>query len=103
MDRRPCYGEQFTLRSTTASGAKRLLQTCSPTVPGGDPVFGDECALDVLGIEDAGNWTGGEINAGDGDACYDVFGNGVELDNFRFQKNLHIPCGKQFQPCIVSC
>lgn len=49
------------------------------TVPGGDPLFGDECALDVLGVEDEGPLRGnGEVRKrGDGDNCYDVFGNGV--------------------------
>lgn len=63
------------------------------TVPGGDPLFGDECALDVLGVEDEGPMTGGEIRkSGDGDNCYDVFGNGASLDNFAYQNNLKIPC-----------
>lgn len=63
------------------------------TVAGGDPIFGEECALDVLGPEDAaGNITGGTIEVGDGDSCYDVFGNGAVLQNFRFQDNLKIPC-----------
>ena len=62
------------------------------TVPGGDPIFGDECALDVLGVDNAGVITGGEIKVGDGDECYDVFGNGATLENFRFQENLRIPC-----------
>lgn len=54
--------------------------------------MGDECALDVLGVEDTGLISGGSIELGDGDGCYDVIGNGATLENFKFQENLRIPC-----------
>ena len=38
--------------------------------------------------------TGGTIEVGDGDSCYDVFvnGQGGTLEDFNFQENLRIPC-----------
>ena len=77
------------------------------TEPEGDPIFGDECALDTLGVDDAtsGIMTGGTIEVGDGDSCYDVFvnGQGATLNNFRFQENLRIPCLGNDETGTCSC
>ena len=61
---------------------------------GGDPIFGENCARDVLGAENAGAIENGIIADEDGDTCYDVTLNGVgaTLDDFAFQDNLMIPC-----------
>ena len=60
---------------------------------GGDPVMGEQCALDVLGALDANATIDGGVitQHGDEDECYDVLGNGVTFEK-RFQDNLRIPC-----------
>ena len=57
-----------------------------------DPIFGSECAIDVLGPED-NEFAPDNIQNVDGDGCFDVISrNGWTLEKFRFQDNLHVPC-----------
>lgn len=60
-----------------------------------DPVFGESCAVDVLGPDDGLEFEDGEngVFNMDGDICYDVVGqSGWHLVNFTFQDNLVVPC-----------
>ncbi len=60
-----------------------------------DPIFGESCAVDILGEEDSLEFENGEngVYEMDGDICYDVLGqSGWHLVNFTFQENLTIPC-----------
>eukprot|EP00804_Cyclotella_cryptica_P003366 CCRYP_012858-RA/>CCRYP_012858-RA protein AED:0.45 eAED:1.00 QI:0/0/0/0.5/1/1/2/0/244 len=55
-------------------------------------IFGNSCALDVLGEREAANATR-FVSDQDGDACYDVEIEGeFYLENFQLQDNLNIPC-----------
>ncbi len=57
-----------------------------------DPIFGSECAIDVLGQTDA-DFAPENIQNQDRDACFDVVANsGWSLEQFQFQDNLHVPC-----------
>lgn len=57
-----------------------------------DPIFGSECAIDVLGQTDA-DFAPENIQNQDRDACFDVVANsGWTLEQFQFQDNLHVPC-----------
>ena len=57
-----------------------------------DPIFGNECAVDVLTQEDA-DFAPDNIQNQDRDACYDVVAkSGWTLEQFKFQDNLHVPC-----------
>ena len=57
-----------------------------------DPIFGSECAIDVLGQED-NDFAPVNIQDIDGDGCFDVVArNGWTLEQFKFQDNLHVPC-----------
>ena len=57
-----------------------------------DPIFGSECAVDVLGQED-NDFAPNNIQNVDGDGCYDVISrNGWILERYKFQDNLHVPC-----------
>ena len=62
---------------------------------GGDPLYGESCAVDVLGVDDVTSGPGNEgVADQDGDSCYDVTvsGQGFTLNDFAFQENLKIPC-----------
>lgn len=60
-----------------------------------DPVFGESCAVDILGPDDALEFQDGEngVYEMDGDICYDVVGkSGWHLLGYQFQRDLTVPC-----------
>ena len=85
----PClllfYTGPFTRNQLLTSNLKTL-----------DPVFGESCAVDILGEDDSLQFEDGLENGVydmDGDVCYDVVGkSGWMLANFTFQENLTVPC-----------
>jgi hypothetical protein len=57
-----------------------------------DPIFGSECAVDILGSADAA-FAPDHIQELDNDSCFDVVANsGWTLEQYSFQDNLHVPC-----------
>lgn len=67
----------------------------------GSPVYGENCAVDVLG-EDEALLAPRNIKDADGDSCYDVLAqSGYTLENFKFQDNLMIPCDDQLGSSVV--
>ncbi|KAL7552796.1 hypothetical protein ACHAWF_016052, partial [Thalassiosira exigua] len=60
-----------------------------------DPVYGESCAVDILGAEDTHENQDGDngVYDMDGDVCYDVLAqSGWHLTNYKFQENLVVPC-----------
>ena len=74
----------------------RKLTSTSTTLKTLDPIFGESCAVDILGEDDSLEFEDGIANGVydmDGDICYDVVGkSGWSLTNFTFQENLTVPC-----------
>eukprot|EP00986_Skeletonema_menzelii_P004265 scaffold1448_cov80-Skeletonema_menzelii.AAC.1 len=75
-----------------ASRMDFAIYTLTDNSGASDPIFGSECAIDVLGQEDS-EFAPDNIQNSDNDACFDVIArNGWTLEKFKFQDNLHVPC-----------
>ncbi|KAL7497451.1 hypothetical protein ACHAWT_007422 [Skeletonema menzelii] len=75
-----------------ASRMDFAIYTLTDNSGASDPIFGSECAIDVLGQDDS-EFAPDNIQNSDNDACFDVIArNGWTLEKFKFQDNLHVPC-----------
>lgn len=102
-------GEIIVVNVTTsiyfrASRFDFAIYTLTDNSGASDPIFGSECAIDVLGQKDADFAPDNIINQ-DSDTCFDVVAtSGWTLENFKFQDNLKVPCegeiGKMKNVCI---
>jgi hypothetical protein len=99
-------GEIIVVNITTsiyfrASRYDFAIYTLTDNTGASDPIFGSECAVDVLGQEDA-NFAPQHIKNQDSDACFDVVANsGWTLEKFKFQDNLRVPC--EGEPGKLTC